>query len=55
MGRLRRKFENFQAAVALNFTYYKLSKTHDALKMTLVMAATGIESTLWTVEDAGKH
>jgi hypothetical protein len=40
--------------VALNFTYYKLSETHGALKMTLEMAA-GIESTLWTIEDVVKH
>lgn len=45
-----RKFESFEAAIALNFTYYNFCKTHGALKMTPVMAA-GIESTFWTVED----
>ena len=49
-----KKFENFQAAVALNFAYYNFCKTHKALKMTPAMAA-GIESTFWTVEDLLKR
>jgi IS1 family transposase len=49
-----KKFENFQAAVALNFAYYNFCKTHGALKMTPAMAA-GIESTFWTVEDLVKR
>ena len=49
-----KKFENFQAAVALNFTYYNFCKTHNALRMTPAMAA-GIESTHWTVEELVKR
>lgn len=49
-----KKFENFEAAVALNFAYYNFVKTHGALKMTPAMAA-GIESTFWTVEDLVKR
>jgi hypothetical protein len=49
-----KKFENFQAAVALNFAYYNFCKTHGALKMTPAMAA-GIENTFWTVEDLVKR
>lgn len=49
-----KKFENFQAAVALNFAYYNFVKTHGALKMTPAMAA-GIEKTFWTVEDLVKR
>jgi hypothetical protein len=49
-----RKFENFQAAVALNFAYYNFCKMHKALKMTPAMAA-GIESSFWTVEDLLKR
>lgn len=45
-----KKFENFEAAVALNFTYYNFCKTHGSLKMTPAMAA-GIESSFWTVGD----
>jgi hypothetical protein len=30
-----KEFENFKAAVALNFAYYNLVKTHGALRMTL--------------------
>ncbi|MDB6065184.1 MAG: transposase [Pedosphaera sp.] len=29
-----KKVENFEAAVALNFAYYKFVETHGALKMT---------------------
>lgn len=48
-----KKFENFEAAVALNFAYYNFCKTHGALKMTPAMAA-GIADTFWTVEDLVK-
>jgi len=49
-----KKFENFEAAVALNFAYYNFCKTHKALKMTPAMAA-GIESSHWTVEELVKR
>jgi len=48
-----RKFENFEAAVALNFCYYNFCKTHSTLKMMPAMAA-GIEKSYWTVEDLVK-
>jgi IS1 family transposase len=49
-----KKFENFQAAVALNFAYYNFCKTHKALRMTPAMAA-GIETSHWTVEQLIKN
>jgi IS1 family transposase len=49
-----KKFENFQAAVALNFAYYNFVKTHKALRMTPAMAA-GIATTHWTVEELVKR
>lgn len=49
-----KKFENFEAAVALNFAYYNFCKTHCALRMTPAMAA-GIESSHWTVADLVKR
>jgi IS1 family transposase len=49
-----KKFENFEAAIALNFAYYNFCKTHGALRMTPAMAA-GIENTFWTVEDLIKR
>lgn len=49
-----KKFENFEAAVALNFAYYNFCKTHKALRMTPAMAA-GIETSHWTVEDLVKR
>lgn len=49
-----KKFENFEAAVALNFAYYNFCKTHKALRMTPAQAA-GIESSAWTVEDLIKR
>jgi IS1 family transposase len=49
-----KKFENFQAAVALNFAYYNFCKTHKTLRMTPAMAA-GIESSHWTVEELVKR
>src|SRR5208283_4966989 len=45
-----KKFENFQAAVALNFAYYNFVKTHKALHMTPAMAA-GVENSHWTVAE----
>ena len=49
-----RKFENFQAAVSLNFAYYNFCKTHKALRMSPAMAA-GIATSHWTVEELLKH
>ncbi len=45
-----KKFENFQAAVALNFAYYNFVKTHNSLRMTPAQAA-GVESSAWTVAE----
>jgi hypothetical protein len=45
-----KKFENFEAAVSMNFAYYNFCKTHKALRMTPAQAA-GIESSGWTIED----
>jgi len=45
-----KKFENFQAAVALNFAYYNFCKIHGSLRMTPAMAA-GVEKSIWTVAD----
>lgn len=45
-----KKFENFEAAVALNFAYYNFVKTHGAIRMTPAMAA-GIEKSHWTVAE----
>jgi IS1 family transposase len=45
-----KKFENFQAAVALNFAYYNFVKTHRAIRMTPAMAA-GVEKSHWTVAE----
>ncbi len=49
-----KKYENFEAAVALNFAYYNFCKTHKAIRMTPAQAA-GIESSAWTVEDLVKR
>ena len=49
-----KKFENFEAAVSLNFAYYNFSGTHKALRMTPAQAA-GIESSAWTIEDLLKN
>jgi hypothetical protein len=43
-----KKFENFEAAVALHFAYYNLVKIHKTLRCTPAMAA-GVERSLWTV------
>jgi IS1 family transposase len=45
-----KKFENFQAAVALNFAYYNFCKTHNSLRMTPAQAA-GVESSAWTIAE----
>ena len=45
-----KKFENFAAAVAMNFAYYNFVKTHGAIRMTPAMAA-GIEKSHWTVAE----
>jgi IS1 family transposase len=45
-----KKFENFQAAVAMNFAYYNFCKMHLAIRCTPAMEA-GIEKSVWTVED----
>jgi IS1 family transposase len=45
-----KKLEHFEAAVALNFAYYNLVRTHGSLKMTPAMYA-GIEKSFWTVGD----
>jgi len=45
-----KKFENFEAAVGLNFAYYNFVKTHLAIRMTPAMAA-GIEKSHWTVAE----
>jgi len=49
-----KKFENFEAAVALNFAYYNSCKTNRAIRMTPAQAA-GIESSAWTVEELVKR
>ncbi|MGA3180507.1 MAG: IS1 family transposase [Verrucomicrobiota bacterium] len=48
-----KKFENFQAAVALNFAYYNFCKIHSSIRMTPAMAA-GVEKSIWTVEELVK-
>jgi IS1 family transposase len=45
-----KKFENFEAAVALHFAYYNFVKRHNAIRSTPAMAA-GIERDFWTVRD----
>lgn len=45
-----KKFENFEAAVALHFAYYNFVRTHGTLKMTPAMAA-GVERSFWSVGD----
>jgi len=41
-----KKFENFQAAVAVNFVYDSFVKTHGALRTTPAMAA-GMDKSHW--------
>ena len=45
-----KKFENFAAAVALNFAYYNFVKAHGAIRMTPAQAA-GVERSAWTVAE----
>jgi len=45
-----KKFENFEAAVALNFAYYNFCKMHLAIRCTPAMEA-GIEPSQWTVRE----
>jgi IS1 family transposase len=45
-----KKFENFAAAVAMNFAYYNFCKTHTSLRMTPAQAA-GVENSAWTVAE----
>jgi IS1 family transposase len=45
-----KKRENFEAATALHFAYYKFVKRHITLRATPAMAA-GIERDFWTVSD----
>jgi IS1 family transposase len=45
-----KKFENFEAAVSLNFAYYNFCKIHGAIRMTPAMAA-GVEKSIWTVAE----
>ena len=45
-----KKFENFEAAVALHFAAYNLVRTHSALKMTPAMAAS-VENNFWSYGD----
>jgi IS1 family transposase len=49
-----KKFENFEAAVALNFVYYNFCKSHLAIRCTPAMEA-GIEKSQWTVADLLKN
>jgi IS1 family transposase len=45
-----KKWENFEAAVALNFAYYNFCKIHGAIRCTPAMAA-GVESSQWSVAE----
>ncbi len=45
-----KKFENFEAAVALNLAYYNFVRTHGAIRMTPAQAA-GVEASAWTVAE----
>jgi IS1 family transposase len=45
-----KKYENFEAAVALNFASHNFVKTHRTLKMTPAMAA-GVERKFWSYGD----
>jgi IS1 family transposase len=45
-----KKFENFEAAVALNFAAHNFVKTHRSLRMTPAMAA-GVERDFWSYAD----
>jgi IS1 family transposase len=45
-----KKFENFEAAVALHFAYYNFVRRHSTLRCTPAMAA-GVERSFWSVAD----
>ncbi len=45
-----KKFENFEAAAALNFASHNFVKSHRTLKMTPAMAA-GVERKFWSYGD----
>jgi len=45
-----KKWENFRAAVALNFTYYNFCKVHGAIRCTPAMEA-GVEPSQWPVAE----
>jgi hypothetical protein len=45
-----RKFENFQAAVSLNFAYYNFCKMHSAIRCTPALAA-GVQQSQRTVAE----
>jgi hypothetical protein len=45
-----KKLENFEAAVALNFTYCNFCKLHGAIRCTSAMAA-GVEASQWSVAE----
>ena len=45
-----KKFENFQAAVALNFAYYNFCKMHGSIRCTPAQQA-GVENSQWTVAE----
>ena len=46
----RKKLENFEAAVSLNFAYYNFCKIHGAIRCTPAMAA-GVEKSQWSVAE----
>jgi IS1 family transposase/uncharacterized protein YerC len=48
-----KKYENFEAAVALNFAYYNFCKVHLTIRTTPAMAA-GVEKSIWTVAELVK-
>lgn len=48
-----KKFENFEAAAALHFTYYNFVKRHNTLRITPAMAA-GVSNDFWTVAELVK-
>ncbi len=45
-----KKYENFEAAMALHFAYYNFSRVHRTLKATPAMAA-GITDHIWTIAE----
>jgi hypothetical protein len=45
-----KKWENFAAAVALNFAYYNFCKVHRTIRTTPAAAA-GVEKNAWTVPE----